>query len=144
MTHLTFTPELSIKASMFVWMVRILPVLIIHYRSLYAIAMGRLSGEVTNLVHLYIAPGQDEIYKPCWQLFWWKQKGLINFIAGCMFQTKALPSDFMHIFHNFIHIILGLGLGRQPIRAKTLMSTEDLIISTSDFIHIVSWFNKCI
>ena len=48
-----------------------------------------------------------------------------------------------------------MGRGRQPIRAKILMSTEGLItmviccklkriFSISEFIYIFSWFNKCI
>ena len=33
-----------------------------------------------------------------------KQKGLITLFTGCMFQNIVLPSDFMHIFHDFIHV----------------------------------------
>ena len=29
---------------------------------------------------------------------------VITLITGCMLQKIALPSDFMHIFHDFIHV----------------------------------------
>ena len=36
--------------------------------------------------------------------FSYKQKDLITLITGCMFQKIAMPSDFMHVFHDFIHV----------------------------------------
>ena len=50
-------------------------------------------------IHVYIAPGQEEI--TLGDNFLWKQKGLITLITGCMFQKIALSSDFMHTFSWF-------------------------------------------
>ena len=43
-----------------------------------------------------------------------------HFDHGCMLKKEALPSDFMHIYHD---LYMPLGRGRQPIRAKIFMST---------------------
>ena len=40
-----------------------------------------------------------------------------------MFQKIALPSDFMYVFHDFIHVYSPWTGADNPIRAKILMST---------------------
>ena len=52
-------------------------------------------------------------------------ESLITLITGCMFPKMSLPSNFMHFFHDFIHVY-SLSRGRQPIWAKILLSTERL------------------
>ena len=64
----------------------------------------------------------------------------------------SLPSDFCTFFHDFIHVHTP-GRGRQPTGPNFWCQQENLITwlfvasfkkisSTSDFIHIFSWFNK--
>ena len=53
-----------------------------------------------------------------------KQKGLIALITGCIFQKIALPSDFMHIFHDFIHVHIPWAGAYNPLGPKFLMSIE--------------------
>ena len=48
----------------------------------------------------------------------WKQKGLITLITGCMFKKIAQPSDFMHIFHDFIHVHRTWAGVDKPLRPK--------------------------
>ena len=52
---------------------------------------------------MYIKP-QGKKTQPLGTIFLCKQKGPITLITGCMFQKIALPSDFMHIFHDFIYV----------------------------------------
>ena len=105
-------------------------------------------------IHVYIAQGQEETTLGN-IFFWWKQKGLLTLITGCMFQKIALPSDFMHIFHDFIHVHSSWAGADNTLGPKCWCQQEGFITlvicckfkkisSTSDFIHISSWFNKCI
>ena len=114
--------------------------------------------QVVKLHHLllYKAPGQEET--TLGDNFLCKQKGLIILIISCMFQKTALPSDFMHsfFFHDFIHVHSPWAGADNPLGPKFLCQQEGLIAmvicckfkkkisSTSDFIHIFSWFNNLI
>ena len=92
-----------------------------------------------SYTYIYILRARGD--NPWGQFFWWKQKGLLTLITGCMFQKIALPSYFMHIFSS-----LGTKFWCQQESLITLVICCKFkkISSTSDFIHIFSWFNKCI
>ena len=61
------------------------------------------------------------------------------FIILYDFFEKILPSDFMHIFHDFIHVY-SLSRGRQPISMSTERPHYFLILYTSfhDLINVYS------
>ena len=60
------------------------------------------------LIHIYIAPGQEETNLGD-SFFLCKQKCLITLITGCMFQKIALPSDFMHNVFMILYMYIALG-----------------------------------
>ena len=53
----------------------------------------------------------------------------------------SLMSDFIHFFfHDFIHIYIAWGRGRQPPKDKVLMSTE----MSGHLIHLLQVSKKCL
>ena len=53
--------------------------------------------------HVYTAQEQEETTLAD---NFFDEKGLITLLTGCMFQKIPLPSDFMHIFHDSIHVYI--------------------------------------
>ena len=47
--------------------------------------------------------------------------------TGCMFQKMALPSDFMHIFHDFVHVHSPWAGTDNPLGPKFCYQQEGLI-----------------
>ena len=64
---------------------------------------------------------------PWAQFFWWKQKGLLTLITGCMFKKIALSSDFMHFFYDFIHVHSPWAGADNPLGPKFWCQQEGLI-----------------
>ena len=107
------------------------------------------------LFHICICSTRGRRDSPWEQCFWWKQKGLITLITGCMFQNIALSSDFMHIFMIlYMYIALWQGqtthygqnfyVNRKASSFLLFVASLKTISSTSDFIHIFSCFNVLI
>ena len=76
--------------------------------------------------------------------FWMEAERSYHFDHWLHVSKISLPSDFMHIVHDFIHVY-SCGRDRQPIWAKLLMSTERphhfnpmLYTSFNDLINVCS------
>ena len=83
---------------------------------------------------MYIAPGQG--LTTTWEQNFDVNRNILSrrsFVAS--FKNISLKSDFIHFFHDFIHVYsprAGGGGGRQPPGNKVLMSTE----MSCHFIHL--------
>ena len=52
--------------------------------------------------YMYIKPQGKK--RPPLGIFFYASRMVLSLITACMFQKLALPSDFMHFFHDFIHV----------------------------------------
>ena len=99
-----------------------------------------------TISNMYIAPGHGHTGSILKLLF----------PLGCMFQKISLPSDFMHIFfHDFIHVYsprewvdnpLGqsFDVNRKALLLWSFVTSFKIISSSSDLMHIFSWFYTAI
>ena len=85
----------------------------------------------------------------------WKQKGLITLTTDCMFQNNIFALWFYAHFFMILYIYIALTGADNPLGPNFWCQQEGLITlviccklkkrnSTSDVIHIISRFNKCI
>ena len=79
-------------------------------------------------IYIYKAPGQEET--PLGDNFLMQAERSYYFDHGCMLQKKkktALPSDFMHIFHDFIHVHSPWAGADNPLGPNILCQQDSLI-----------------
>ena len=72
---------------------------------------------------MYIAPGQGQT-APRGQNFDVNRKALSLFPFVASFKEICMKSDFIHFFHDLIHVYNPEAGGIQPPGDKVLMSTE--------------------
>ena len=72
---------------------------------------------------MYIAPGHGQT-APRGQKLDVNRKALSLYPFVASFKEISLKSDFIHFFHDFIHVYSPMGRGIQPPGDKVLMSTE--------------------
>ena len=72
---------------------------------------------------MYIAPGQGQT-APRGQSFDVNRNVLSFYSFVASFKTMSLKSDFIHFFHDLIHVFSPRAGGIKPSRDKVLMSTE--------------------
>ena len=72
---------------------------------------------------MYIAPGQGKT-APRGQNFDVIRKALSLYLFFASFKEISLKSDFIHFFHDLIHVYSPWAGGIQPPGDKVLMSTE--------------------
>ena len=72
---------------------------------------------------MYIAPGQGQT-APRRQNLDVNRKALSLYPFVASFKEISLKSDFIHFFHDFIHVYSPRAGGIQPPGDKVLMSTE--------------------
>ena len=72
---------------------------------------------------MYIAPGQGQT-DPRGHNFDVNRKALSLYPSVASFKEISLKSDFIHFFHDLIHVYSPWAEGIQPPGDKVLMSTE--------------------
>ena len=112
------------------------------------------------ILYMYIAPGQGQT-APRGQNLDVNRKALSLYPFVASFKEISLKSDFIHFFHDLIHVYSPRAGGIQPPGDKVLMSTETSchfghchfihlmqvfkkMPLKSNFIQFVLWFNTCI
>ena len=85
------------------------------------------------ILYMYIAPGAGAD-NPLGMKFWCQQEHLVTSVICYKFKKISLKSDFIHFFHDLIHVYSpGAGADSPPPRDKVLMSTE----MSCHFIHLL-------
>ena len=79
-----------------------------------------------SYLYTYTQP-QGKRRQPLGTIFLMEAERSYHLITGCMFQKIALPSDFMHIFHDFIHVYSPWAGAGNPLGPKFWCQQEGLI-----------------
>ena len=105
-------------------------------------------------MYIHVAPAQG-LTTPRGQNFYVNRNilSLWSFVAS--FKKISLKSDFMHFFHDFIHVY-SPGQGQTAPRGQSFNVNRNILsfhsfdasfkkmLLKSDFIQFVLWFNTCI
>ena len=101
-------------------------------------------------IHVHIAQGRGET--TCWDNFFDGSRKVLSLDHWLHFSRKYLCPLivwYAHFFSWFLYICIAPTGADNPFGSKFWCQQKGLkfkkkISSTSDFIHIISWFNKCI